>query len=316
MNFISKALWTWDTTPDVPVVKKYSSGQATKTGLLPADLKSFVGVSLSYYCATTPEPVQDSQILQWIRWAEDSIESETGVLLCQTFVASAPANTPEQARAIGVDTQTDAGYQKQGFDYDLADAPYDFIFARAQDEGWMNYNLRYRPCTLVQYSPLATTGLKNASYIYPLLNEFFRVPSPWYIVDADFGFIRFVPSTNVQMLPLFAMQLAFMGFAESVPGGIWMQYTAGLTPNDYMSRYSFVKQLVLCVAAIQGLLTVQGTINMGVEESAITVDGLSYKSRYSKNGPYGPLIAGWEKQRDALLARMKNYVAGPMLITI
>ena len=313
-SFIGKALWTWNTALPVPQVQLYSSGASTKTGLQPQDLQNFVGVPLQYY-GNPPRPVDSETILSWIRYAEDTVEQDTGLLLCQTFVASPPAVNQAQAVAVNCGTQTASGYQVQGFDYDLADAAYDFIFPRAQDEGWMIYSLRYRPLQVVQFSPINPTAIRNASYIYPLLNQFFNVPNPWFVEDHDFGLIRFVPATNVQMLPLFAMQLSFMGFADSVPGGIWFQYTAGLTPNDYASRWSFVKQYVLAEAAIMGLNAVRGTINLGAEAYKMTVDGLAYETRYPKGGPYGDLIDSFKKMRDELKKRAFSRLAGPQFIT-
>ena len=127
----------------------------------------------------------------------------------------------------------------------------------------MYQTLRYRPVQSMGYSPANPTAVKNIAFIYPLLNVFFRLPRAWIVEDRDYGLIRMVPATNTQMLPLWAMQLAFMGFAESLPNGLWFQYTAGLTPNDYNSRFSFMKELVLAEAALTALNSIQGTINLG-----------------------------------------------------
>ena len=315
MTFAGKALWTWDTTTGpVPVVRKYSSGAPTKTGLQPTDLQQFVGVPLQYY--GNPSTAVDPQVqTNWIRYAEDKVEQEAGLLLCQSYIASPPAVNPQQVAAIRCDVQSASGWQVMGYDYDIGDAAYDFLYPRAQDEGWMIYSLRYRPVQLVQYSPLTPTAIGNVSYIYPLLNEFFNVPSPWQVVDSDYGLVRFVPSTNVQMLPLFAMQLAFMGFAQSVPGGIWFQYTAGLTANDYNSRWSFVKQLVLAEAAIIALNAIRGTINLGAEAYRMTVDGLGYETKYPQKGPFGAMIDTFTKMRNDLMKQATSKLAGPQFIT-
>lgn len=316
MSVLTEALWTWDTTSAVPVVSGFSSGAATKTGLLPSDLRAFVTVPLQDYSQKPPVPVSDATLLQWIRFAEDWIETETGILLCQTWVASPPAVTQAQAQAIGITTTSSGGFQLMGFDYDLSDAAYDFIFPRAQDEGWMIYSLRYKPVKDVEYGPFNTTAIKNMSYVYPLLNEFFRVPPEWMVEDHDFGLVRLVPAVNVQMLPLFAMQLAFMGFAESVPGAIWLQYRAGLTANDYNSRWAFMKQLVLAQAAMTALQSVQGTINMGAAEYRMFVDGLQYGTKYFPNGPFGFLINQFQRQRGQLMAQALSKVGGPVFSTV
>lgn len=327
--------WQWNTDTDPPIVTGYPTGYSsvsgvytttyspTKTGLTPTDLQNFVGVPLQYY-GNPPTPVASGTIQGWIRYAEDKVEQQTSILLCQTWVASPPAQSPQTANQIGLilNPENTTDYQKLGLDYDKEDNAYDFMFPRAQDEGWMYQSMRYRPVQSLTYnvsgSPATDgfTAVKNISYIYPLLNQFFRVPRRWIVEDRNFGLIRLVPAQNVQMLPLFAMQLAFMGFAESVPGALWFQYTAGLTPNDYQSAYAFMKELVLCEAALTALAAIQGTINLGMESTQITVDGLSYRSSYPKNGPFGSLIERFEKQRDYLMRMARDKVAGPMLNVI
>jgi hypothetical protein len=320
MSILTQSLWTWNTSvAGAPVVSGYSSGTNTKTGLQPQDLQDLVGVPLQLYNTTPPTPVNPSTILQWLRWAEDSVESKTGLLLCQSWVASPPAFTPQTASVLGLQTTSSGGYQQLGIDYDIEDAAYDFFFPRARDEGWMIYALRYKPVKDTVYgpqTPQSANAIKNISYVYPLLNQFFAVPPSWQVEDHDFGLLRLVPSTNVQMLPLFAMQLAFMGFAESVPGAIWFQYKAGLTKNDYNSRWSYIPQLVLAEAALTALNAIQGTISMGAAEYRMFVDGLQFGTKYHPTGPFGFLLDRFEKMRDDLLGRAKAMVAGPVLTTI
>lgn len=317
MSTVTAALWQWNVpSSGSPTVSAFSSGFNTKTGLQPSDLMAYVTVPLQDYSQNPPVPVASGIILQWIRWAEDWVESSTGLLLCQSWVASPPAVTQGEARALGITPTSSGGYQVYGIDYDIEDAAYDFFYPRARDEGWMIYSLRYKPVKSIQYSPDYPNAVKQISYIYPLLNEFFRVPPTWQVEDHDFGLLRLVPAANVQMLPLFAMQLAFMGFAESVPGGIWMQYTAGLTKADYNSKWSFILQLVLAQAAITGLQSIQGTINLGAAEYRMAVDGLQYGTRYHADGPYGYLISQFTKNRDTLLATALSKVAGPVFSTI
>lgn len=311
----TETLWAWDTTGAYPVVSGYPSAAGvspTKTGLTPTDLRQFVGVPLQYYGAT-PVPVTDAQVLQWIRYAEDKVEQETSILLCQTYVASPPAPTFEAVQANGLIVQDPALGQRQGFDFDLYDTAYDFMFDRAQDNGWMNQVLRYRPVQSMSYSSSDYTAIKGISYVYPLLNTYFRVPPSWFVEDRDYGMVRLVPAQNVQMLPLFALQLAFMGFAENVPGAFWFQYTAGLTPFDYNNRWSFMKQLVLSLAAMQALSSIQGTINMGAKGYQTTVDGLQYKTDYDVRGPFAGLIDNFGKQAADLMRTAGSRVSGPLL---
>lgn len=315
----STPLWSWNTSGLVPKILGFSpggSGQPTKTSLMPSDLQSFVGVPLVFY-GNPPTPIPDETLISWIRWAEDFVERETGLLLCQSWVAAPPAVTPGSPLAISLNVAGSSGtLQQQGIDYDVYDAAYDFFFPRAEDEGWMNYSLRYRPVRSLNYTPTDFNSIKRIAYIYPLLNEYFQVPPTWIVTDEDKGLVRLVPATNVQMLPLFALQLSFMGFAQSVPGGLWFQYTAGLTQNDYLTRYRFILQLVLAQASITALQTMQGTINLGATTTSVAVDGLSYHTQYNQNGPYYGLIKTMQGIRDELLHSAKSKVSGPMFITL
>lgn len=322
-SFTTQALWQWDTSGTYPVATGYGVSGAytpTKTGLTPQDLQNFVGIPLQYY-QPTPTPVPYEVLQGWIRYAEDWVEQETSLLLAPTWVASPPCLQAGQTEATGVKPSSGSQIQMLGQDYDLADAAYDFFFPRAQDEGWMVQSLRYRPIRNVTspariLSEQDFTAVKGFSYIYPLLSEFFSVPRTWFVEDQDFGLIRLVPAESIQMLPLFAMELAFMGFAESIPGALWLQYTAGLTSNDYNSRFRFIKELVLAKASIRALSAIQGTINMGVLQHQVLIDGVSYMSKFSETGPFGYQIKQYEAQVESLLESAISKVAGPSLITL
>jgi hypothetical protein len=107
-----------------------------------------------------------------------------------------------------------------------------------------------------------------------------------------------------------------MGFAENVPGALWYQYTAGLTPFDYQSRFAFMQQLVLCEAAIMALSAVQGTINLGAEGVQTLVDGLGQQFKYPASGPFSGLIGQFTKMKTKLLQMAKSKVEGPVFNTL
>src|SRR5581483_2124839 len=122
------AAWTWSASGSGLVVSGYpgTSGLSpTKTGLTAADLRAFFGIPIQIY-GNPPTAIPDLTLLNWIRYAEDYVEQETGLLLCQTQVASPPAVNPQQCTSIGL-TPVSGTYMQQGLDYDLEDAAYDFI---------------------------------------------------------------------------------------------------------------------------------------------------------------------------------------------
>lgn len=318
-------LWAWNTSGAFPVVSGYPTQNGvfpTKTGLGPNDLQQFAGVPIQYY-GNPSTPVPPDQLIQWIRMAEDKVEQDTSILLCQTWVASPPAVVPGLIQQLGLSVNPNSlGVQVRGYDYDMEDAAYDFMFPRALDEGWLFLTMRYRPVQSTTYGqPLVSgnaatqgyTALKRMSFLYPLLQQYFTMPQSWTVEDKDAGYVRFVPSVNVAVLPLFALQLAFMGFAQSVPGAMWAQYTAGLTPFDYSNRYSFMKEYVLAEAAITALSAIQGTVNLGVEGTKIVVDGLAYETKYNAKGAFAGLITQFESRRDILKKLALSKVTGPVL---
>lgn len=297
----TKALWKW-AVPAVagggqPIVQSYpTTGGPTKSGVTPTDLKKYLQVPIQQW-TNPPVPIDDGTIQDWIRWAEDEIETDTNVRLCQTWIAAPAAKSAAEVSALQLDV---AGqYQQLGIDYDLSEAAYDFFFERWRDEGWGYQRMRWRPVQSVElsgpnlgaYDIGNFTGAKKVAFIYPLLNEYFTMPLTWVVEDQKRGMLRFVPATSVQMLPLFALQLAFMGFAQSVPGGLWFQYTAGLTANDYQSEWSFMKQLVLAKAAATAFMVMGTSVNIGAVETSTQADGLAFRIKYSEKGPFASQIA-------------------------
>lgn len=172
---------------------------------------------------------------------------------------------------------------------------------------------RYKPLRLVGPSDLDFTAIKNNAYIYPLLNEYFAMPPTWVVEDDDFGLIRIVPATNIQMLPLFAIEIAVMGFAQNLPGAIHLQYAAGLTQADYSSKWAFMQQLVLARAAVQVLKSIQLSINYGATELRVNVDSLLQETKYSPQGAFIGPITAFEAMDKDLTTRAQNLVAGPSL---
>jgi len=316
-NFINPVttapLWTWDLTGPQPIPVGFNGGQATKTGLTPQDLQNYVGVPLQYY-GNPPTRVPAATLLGWIRAAEDWVEQTTTILLCPTAICSPPSPNPRASAQIGL-TPTLFPNQRLGVDYDLADSAYDYQYQKSQNEGWSILQYRYRP--LRNFSNGSDiTATKLYAFVYPLMSSYFNVPPSWFVEEQDYGVLRLVPAENVQMLPMFMLQLSIRGFSETLPGGIWVQYTAGLSPADYVGRFAFMKQLVLAQAGIMALQSIQGTINMGIMRHATLVDGVQYSAQYSEKGPFGALITQFMSVRDDLCQTATTNVSGPMLITI
>lgn len=301
------SLWTWNTDSiNMPFVTGYWNNSPTKTGLLPQAVREFAGVPLVKY-GKPPVPMSDSEILELLRVSEDSIEQESGILLTPTMIASPPTRSALQSAAANVVGLGSNGGQQIAIQYDLGDSPYDFKFDRAQQDGWLEQGMRYKPLRILDGS---ITAIKQLAAYYPLLNQFWQIPLDWIQEDLDFGFIRIVPSVNVTMLPLFALQLAIQGFSSSVPGGMWYWYSAGLTPLDYSSRFRFMKQLALCETVITALSICQGTVNQGLEQSEVLADGVSTKFRYRSGGVYSDLIKTFQARRDDLMAKAVMCVGG------
>lgn len=307
-NVTTKALWSWSNTGGpFPTCDGFFQGSATKTGVTPQNVRDFAGVPLGFRNGSTVTLLSDDALMDYIRAAEDGFEQETTILLCLTQVASPPAlSTREAFSAAITPVNGTGGGMLLGVDFDLADAAYDFKFDRAIDNAWLYQSLRYRPLRIADTSPKA---IKQMAYVYPLLNQFFQIPPSWYVEDLDSGMYRIVPNENVEALPLFALQLSVQGFADSVPGGIWVQYTAGLTPVDYATRFGFIKTMIKSKAAALALASIQGTVNQGLDSTSVLTDGVQTTFSYRKNGVYSDLITNFNNQYEDLKNRAMQLTA-------
>jgi len=312
----TKALWNWNTavSGQAPTIINFSSGASTKTGLQPNDLRTYLQVPIQMY-GNPPVPIDDPSITEWIRYAEDEIENDTNIKLCQTWIAAPPAKSQQATQLLGLVTKYN--YQQLGVDYDFQEAAYDFFFDRARDAGWLYQRMRWRPVKGVDVvdptgiiNATNANGTKNMAFIYPLLNEYFRMPQTWVVEDSERGLVRFVPATDVQMLPLFALQLAFLGFSENVPGGMWFQYTAGLTAADYQANWKFMRQLVLAKTATTALGIMQLSVNYGAVSTRLQADGLMQEMKFDPKGAFAGAIAQQELVVDRLTRRAKQMCGG------
>jgi len=312
-----RALWDWNTEiPGQPQIQGYntfaSGATPTKSGLTPDDIQNYCGVPL-YYKGNPPRAVSSQEIIRRIRRYEDLIEQTTGVLLTPTYVASPALRYPELVNSVQVISSSTNGIMNQGVEFDLEDDPYDFRFFSAEDNGWLNLMVRYKPLNIFNSDP---TAVKKWAYTYPLLNSFFCVSPDWYVENRKFGYLRIVPSQNVQMLPLFMLQLSVQGYTDSTPGGIFLAYTAGLSENDYNTEFDFVRELICAMTSASLLGSIQGTYNLGLTETATLTDGLQTSFKWDPKGPFANLIANFNSIKDELLEEVKWRVGGFAISTI
>ena len=125
----TRALWTWSTpvSGQPQKIESYPTvqGAVTKTGLLRADLEQFIGTPIQTW-TNPPGAISDATVNSWIRYAEDDIETETNVRLCQTWIAAPAAKTQQEVQLLNLGVQDN--YQQLGVDYDYAEPGYDFFF--------------------------------------------------------------------------------------------------------------------------------------------------------------------------------------------
>lgn len=316
----TKALWNWSkpVVGQAPVVQSYPPyGTPTKSGVTPQDLANYLLLPypMVNYSTVPPTPIADSVVNGWIRYAEDNIETETNVRLCQTWIAAPAENTSYATQTVGLGVS--GSFQNLGVDYDYSEAAYDFFFDRVRDEGWFYQRMRWRPVQSIelfqpagQFDESNLSGIKNWAMVYPLLNQYFRIPPSWVVLDSKRGLIRAVPAVDVAVLPLYALQLTALGFAQNVPGGMHFQYTAGLTANDYNSEWSFMKQLVMVKAGIRALTAIQLGINLGAVETQTQADGLLQKMKFSEKGALYGNIKMLQEEEKQLLKRAKMMGGG------
>ncbi len=298
---LTPALWTWSS--GLPVSFGNDSNnipKQTKSGVAPADIANVAGVNLVYNSAT-PTPMSNALLLSLIRSAEDEIETTLGMFLCPTRVAA-----PAILHNFGVvGTIVNNIPQTLGVDYDVADAGYDFVYDRWWGGSWGAMQLRYRPIQRIE----------SFFLVYPLLNMVSQIPLPWFdeILDKPTGLVRTVPSTNIQLLPLFSNMIAVLGPGQSIPGALRFQYVAGFTDGEISGQYSFLKQLVIYKTVIMALGIAQGSISKGFKTLDVTVDGMRRAVGYSEKGPYYGLIQEFRATARTLEQKAEDLVGGPIM---
>jgi hypothetical protein len=173
----------------------------------------------------------------------------------------------------------------------------------------------------LHYKPLRIfnsdfTAVKFFSYEYPLLNNYYVIDPSWFVENRDFGYLRIVPSKNVQMLPLFALQLAVAGFSNNLPGGWNVMYTAGFAPSDYKGRYSFVKNAISAGTVASILTQLQAGVNQGSQEVTVQADGVATTQKWNAKGAFAGEIAAFQAQYEALKDDAYWLVGGPAITTL
>ena len=77
----TQSLWTWTTPVQGQQASVVSfptvSGSPTKTGLTPQNLRDYIQIPIMQY-GPPPVPVSDQVIVDWIRYAEDLVETVSG----------------------------------------------------------------------------------------------------------------------------------------------------------------------------------------------------------------------------------------------
>ncbi len=320
-----QAYWHWDYSTTPATILGYSllqynqTGQdrLTKTGLGPSDLQNFIGIPLQLQGQTNP--ISDAALIQWIRYAEDEVETKCSCFLTPTWIASPAEIQPGAVQAAGL--LTPDGRMLLGRDYDYSDAPYDFDIMRWKEEGWGIVSFRHRPLQDIAYTPNLVQGqmqgfsaVKNFVLFYPLLNQFYQIPATWFVEDPYAAILRIVPAVNITMLPIYAIYIGMMGFAQSLAGGLHFQYVAGFTDVDLSGRFSFIKQLVLAKAAIQAMRTIQPTINAGMIEATVNMGNWEQTLKYPA-APFSGFIDSWKDLEARLENRLINDL-GPCLGTL
>src|ERR1700743_2391148 len=92
----TQALWTWSTPvagqSPVPISFPTVSGAPTKSGLGKPDLEDYLQASIQRF-GNPPTPISNQVVERWIRYAEDEIEGETNIRLCQPWIAARAAQS-------------------------------------------------------------------------------------------------------------------------------------------------------------------------------------------------------------------------------
>lgn len=212
--------------------------------------------------------ISDDYIWNKVRAAESEIAHRLRVPLVPTrFFPTQP--TQEQIYALdGMAWEHEVGY--------------DYTPDMFERDKWGFIVTRQRPVISVERLRFAMPS-SNGSY--------FDIPPDWIRIDAKYGHLRILPTTNASLISTSIMGMTMLSWHSVVPTMIQLEYTAGLSnvADTYPELIDAIKKQAVCKIVTEAFLPQSGSISADGLSQSISVDVSKYQETIDHiiDGPDG-----------------------------
>lgn len=223
--------------------------------------------------------VSDDYIWNKIRAAESEIGHRLRVPLVPTrFFPIQP--TPDQIEALdGMAWEVEVGH--------------DYMPDMFERDKWGFIVTRQRPVISVE---LLRFSMPSAD------GSYFDIPKEWIRIDAKYGHLRILPTTNAYLVTTGIMGMTALTWQSVIPNMIQLEYTAGLTDvaNTYPELLDAIKKQAVCKIVTEAFLPQSGSINADGLSQSLSVDISKYQETIDH------IIDGAEGSNGGLQAKING----------
>lgn len=200
--------------------------------------------------------ISDNYIWNKIRAAESEIAHRLRVPLVPTrFFPTKP--TQEQIDALdGMAWEHEVGY--------------DYTPDMFERDKWGFIVTRQRPVISVERLRFSMPSADGS---------YFDIPPDWIRIDAKYGHLRILPTTNASLISTSIMGMTALSWHSVIPTMIQLEYTAGLTNVDetYPELIDAIKKQAVCKIVSEAFLPQSGSISSDGLSQSLSVDVSKYQ---------------------------------------
>lgn len=121
--------------------------------------------------------------------------------------------------------------------------------------------------------------------------SYFDIPKEWIRIDAKYGHLRILPTTNAYLVTTGIMGMTALTWQSVIPNMIQLEYTAGLTDveNTYPELLDAIKKQAIVKIVTEAFLPQSGSISADGLSQSLSVDVAKYQESVDHviDGPDG-----------------------------
>lgn len=135
-------------------------------------------------------------------------------------------------------------------------------------------------------------SIERLRLVYPTeANGYYDIPLSWMNIDAKYGHVRMVPTSNAILTGLMGVTIMGMAVGRTIPSMVRLTYTAGLqdVERTYPELLDAIKKLAVVKIVGDAFLPQSGSISADGLSESISTDMGKYHDEVDRivNGPKG-----------------------------